>query len=158
MDKNEMEILNAKEKRNLDEKLEEKYGVRVLEDFVVLKTGRRKKLWVTNREVFKIPFSEVKVNSMGLYFGRITDRGIKPSIEGSQIIGETAEKNVVEVGEKGMWNFVRGFKVKKFEEKYKCEEGSYVIVKHKEDILGMAKLVSDGLKSVIPKGRKITSI
>ena len=92
---------------------------------------------------------------MGLYIGR-NDRGkIRLSVEGAQIVGKSAQKNICEIDD--VWNFLRGFDVSPTK-MIKCDDNEYVLVKYKTDIIGVAKLEGGTLKNILPKARKITSL
>jgi NOL1/NOP2/fmu family ribosome biogenesis protein len=151
-----MKILNKKEAAEIASKINEIYDSNInFDNFVVLLTGRENKIWLASRKIFEIKLENLKINSIGLYFGR-EDRGkFRLSVEGAQMIGKTAKKNICEIED--VWNFLRGFDVKPTKE-VNCNENEYVLVKYKEDILGIAKLQDGMLKSVLPKARKITSL
>ncbi|MCD6576288.1 MAG: hypothetical protein J7K73_03965 [Nanoarchaeota archaeon] len=151
-----MKVLNKKEIKEIVEKLNYTYNSKVdFSEFVVLTTGKENKIWLASRKIFDINLSELKINSIGLYFGR-DDRGkIRLSVEGAQIVGKTAKKNICEIED--VWNFLRGFDVTPTK-MTGCEDGNYVLVKYKNDVLGVAKLQDGILKNVLPKARKITSL
>ena len=151
-----MKVLNKKEIRGIAEKINSAYDSNVdFSEFVVLITSKENKIWLASRKAFEINLEELKINSIGLYFGREDKGKIRLSIEGAQIVGKTAKKNICEI--ENVWDFLRGFDVTPTK-KIDCKENQYVLVKYKEDTLGVAKLQDGVLKSVLPKARKITSL
>ena len=151
-----MKVLNKKEIKEIAEKLNSIYSSKVdFNEFVVLMTGRENKIWLASRKIFEINLEELKINSIGLYFGREDNGKFRLSVEGAQIVGKTAKKNICEI--KNVWDFLRGFDVAPTK-MINCEENQYVIVKYKNDILGVAKLQDGILKNILPKARKITSL
>jgi NOL1/NOP2/fmu family ribosome biogenesis protein len=152
-----MQVLSKKEIREIDVLLRECYNVEILKEFVVLKTSKENKIWITNKDVFELDIEKLRANSIGLYFGRVDNNRLRLSVEGAQIVGPHANKNIAELDEKSIWDFVRGFDVKpaRFDE---CSEGAYVLIKFKNNWLGIGKLENGTIKSVLPKSRKIISL
>ena len=153
-----MSVLAAKEVKMLERQLHELYGCTgVLDDCVVLKTGREEKIWIAPKSVFQIDMQRLRTQVLGLYFGRL-DRGVlRLSIEGCQIVGKTATRNVVEIEKQQLWDWLRGFDVPAGR-KFDAHEGVYVLVRLDEDWLGMGKLVGEKLQNVLPKSRKLISL
>lgn len=148
-------ILSKKEIRKIEEKLNKTYGCKLnLSGFVVLITSKEKKIWIASKDVFKKDLKKLRINSIGLYFGRFDKNKIRLSIEGAQIVGKDAKRNVCEIED--FWSFIRGFDVKP-KKKIKCSD-EYVIVKYKGDVLGIGKLKNDTLKNILPKSRRIISL
>ena len=149
-----MRILSKDEIKKIEEYIERVYGTKInLSEYLVLMSGSKEKIWLCNKKIADLPIENWRVNSVGLYFGRF-DRGkLRLSIEGAMIIN--AKKNVATI--KDWKEFVTGFDVEKFECS-KCEEGQYVIVKWRKDVLGIAKYYNKKLMNVLPKGRKIKKL
>ncbi|MDD5181765.1 MAG: hypothetical protein PHC66_01180 [Candidatus Nanoarchaeia archaeon] len=152
-----MRILNRREVEVFEAKIENIYGAKEsLREFTVLLSGKEDKIWIANKELYQIPLEKLRVNSVGLYFGRIDGGKLRLSVEGAGIIGLKAEKNVVELDEAHLWDFLRGFDIELKEKVPETKE--YVLVKHKNDFLGIAKLEGNTLKNALPKSRKIVSL
>jgi NOL1/NOP2/fmu family ribosome biogenesis protein len=152
-----MRILSRKETEVFEIKLENMYGVKdALRGFTVLLSGKDEKMWIANQELFQIPLEKLRINSVGLYFGRIDSGKLRISVEGTGIIGPKANKNVVELDDAHLWDFLRGFDIE-LKEKVP-ETKDYVLVKHKNDWLGIAKIEGNTLKNALPKSRKIMSL
>ncbi len=145
-------ILKRGEVEKIENYIEEVYGARIsLKNYVVLKTGKKERIWIVNREVLELPIEKLRINSLGLYFGRWDNGKIRLSIEGAMLI--KPERNFVKI--KDWKDFVRGFDIKV---KCNCENDQYVIVKYKEDTLGIAKYRDGVLENVLPKGRKLKKL
>jgi NOL1/NOP2/fmu family ribosome biogenesis protein len=153
-----MTVLTNKEKKELEKTLDENYGSSdVLTEFVVLKSGKEDKLWIAQKGVFQINTKGLRVQNVGLYFGRL-DRGVlRLSIEGAQLVAKTATKNIVELNKEQLWDFLRGFNVAATK-KTNTRDKSYVLVRFGTDCLGIAKLVGNELENVLPKSRKLISL
>ena len=145
--------MKSEEIKEIENKIKKTYGYEInLRKFVVIKTGNKERIWITNPKIVELNIEKLRVSSIGLYFGRI-DRGkIRLSIEGAMMINP--KKNWAEIED---WkNFTRGFDVKC--KCHECEENQYVIVKWKDYILGIAKYHNKELENIIPKGRKIKKL
>lgn len=152
-----MRILNTREKETFEIKIENAYGAKEsLKEFTVLLSGKDDKIWIANKELFQIPLEKLRINSVGLYFGRVDIGKLRLSVEAAGLIGPKATKNVVELKDEQLWDFLRGFDVELKENVPETKE--YVLVKHKNDFLGIAKLDGNTLKNAMPKSRKITSL
>ena len=148
-----MRILNKKEIREIERIVLDSYGVEIsLNNFAVLITGKENKIWLATKEIFEIDLDELRIQAIGLYFGRIDKGKLRLSVEGAQMIGEKAKKNVCEIND--VKSFLSGFDVKP-SKVINCEERAFVIVKNNNDILGIAKYENGLLKNVLPKSRRI---
>ena len=93
-----VKFLSNSEKDNLNRIFIESYGVRInTTDFEFFVTAKEK-VWVTTKKakimVKKLP----NPIYMGLMIGKLkTNNKIKLSIEGSQLIGNEANKNIIEI-------------------------------------------------------------
>ena len=145
--------MRSEEVKEIENKIEKVYGDKInLRKFVVIKTGKKERIWIINPNIVEIPLNKLRISSMGLYLGR-TDRGkIRLSIEGAMMINP--KKNWAEIED---WkDFTRGFNVKC--KCHECEENQYVIVKWNGLILGIAKYHNGELENIVPKGRKIKKL
>ena len=143
-----LKILNRKASKRLLERIENQWGA-TLEGEYVLLLNDRQKLYIVNREVFDIDNSKLRVNSYGIYFAD-TRNGIRLSVEGSQMIGPKAKKNIVELDEKEMKGWMRGEDIDKETD---CED--FVILKYGRDFLGTGKVSSGKILNFLPKTRRL---
>ena len=92
------------------------------------------------------------MHHLGLYIGKIESGEIRLSIEGSQLIGPTAKKNVLEITEKQVRNWLRGQNLET-----NSKQKAFVILKHKKDFLGSGKMKKGKVINSVPKIRRIKS-
>ena len=144
-----LKILNKKEIKNIFSLIEKQFGCKTNLDYVFL-INKKNKIYVVNKEVFDFDLTKLKINSLGLYFAQLKDNEIRFSIEGSQIIGPKAKKNVVELNEKEARNWLKGFDLDK-----KTKNNGFVIIKHKNDFLGCGKQVKEKILNYVPKNRRL---
>ena len=145
------EILDKKEHARIVSLLNEQFGFSSLGDFILIRSGKER-LWLTNRDVLETDFSRMRVETIGLYFGTTEKDGIRLSIEGSQIVGKQASRNVIDIDEKQLFMWLRGFDLD-----IPCES-DYVLLRHKNDFVGCGKRKSGGILNFIPKDRRIKSL
>ncbi|MHA1208383.1 MAG: methyltransferase RsmF C-terminal domain-like protein [Candidatus Freyarchaeota archaeon] len=86
----------------------------------------------------------------GVYFGRLEKDGLRLTIEGAQLIGETAKKNVIELDYDEAVKWMRG---EDFQ--LESEYQGYVVLKWKNYFLGCGKLKNGVVKNFVPKDRRI---
>ncbi|MEM5793829.1 MAG: hypothetical protein QXS48_03810 [Candidatus Aenigmatarchaeota archaeon] len=151
-------FLSREEVKELERILEKNYGAKIsLKDFGVAK-DKEEKIWLTSKEVLSFDFSKLKVNSLGFNFGKLKrNEKIHLTIEGSQIVGKSATKNIAILSEENVLKFMQGLDVKP-EKEINCEYHNFAIVKFKDKILGSSLLTEQGIKNMIPKSRRIPFI
>lgn len=142
-------ILNTKETKEMYGMLEHQFGCRVkLEHGFAINTKNR--VYAFNKEIFDVKIDSIRLNSLGMYFAEIANDEIRPSIEGSQIVGKYASKNVVELSEE---EALRIFKGEDLEKETNCE--GFVILKRENDFLGTGKVKGDRILNFVSKARRI---
>lgn len=147
--------LNSKEKKKIMQILKDNYGFDSELNYLFLFKEKKGKIYLLNKEFEDIDLETLKVDSLGVYFGTLMDKDkIRLSIEGSQIIGPNAKKNVFEINE-GMFKlWVRGYPIT-----INPDIEGFIILKHKEDYLGCGKyvLADDRIHNYVPKARRVMS-
>ena len=88
---------------------------------------------------------------MGLYFLNVS-KGLRLSIEGSQIIGKKATKNIHELGDNEIREWLKGYDLD-------CKGiNGYKLIKHKDDFYGVGFASNDKIKNFVPKYRRIKNV
>ena len=103
-------------------------------DHIFIKNNDEK-IYIINNSLKDFDFSKLRINSFGMYFGKIEKSGIRLSIEGSQLIGKQAKKNVLELNNSQLKEWVKGDEIK-----IDSGERGFVIIKNKEDYFGCGLL------------------
>ncbi|MBI2649850.1 hypothetical protein HYX04_00890, partial [Candidatus Woesearchaeota archaeon] len=146
----ELKILNNKEIKEIYKLIEKQWGAKLKLDYGFLKNNKNR-IFVVNKDISKIDFSKLRLNSVGMYFCEIDSKGIRLSIEGSQIVGQKAAKNVVELDEEETKRWFKGEDLEK-----ECKDCSgFVILKHKNDFLGNGKYANSKILNYVGKTRRI---
>ena len=93
----ELKFLNSRETKEIMELIEKQWGAKLKLDCTFVKNNKNR-IFIVNKEIKNIELEKLRINSVGMYFCGL-ENGIRLSIEGSQIIGQKAAKNVVEISE-----------------------------------------------------------
>lgn len=129
--------------------LEEKFGFSFGKEYEFFENNKGK-VYLINKDVRKLDFNSLKIDSIGLYIGRMQKDGFRPSIEGSQLLGKKAKKNVFELTLEQRYEWMTGKDLE-----VEGEEDRIVLVKYKEDFLGAGKIRGGELLNSVPKARRL---
>ena len=116
-------------------------------------------MYVISKNLGRIDFEKLRIDAQGLYFGELYDNRIRLSIEGCQIVGPSATKNLIDLDEKQMMEWVKGQDIE-----FTDTGKDFVIVRHlqkitgKYDILGCGKYKDGKLMNYVSKSRRLVVI
>ncbi|MCD6403279.1 MAG: hypothetical protein J7K98_03040 [Candidatus Aenigmarchaeota archaeon] len=145
-------IMSKKEVKEFLKKLKERFGFEdEMDEFVFVQT-KNGKIKILNKQVLSLNLEGLRVENVGLYFARWDGKEVRLSIEGSQIVGKKAKKNVLELSEDEAMEWMRG---KNLEVGERSVEEGFVILKHKDDFLGCGRYKNGRILSFVPKWRRI---
>ena len=164
----ELKILNNKEIKEILKLVEKQWGAKLKLDYGFLKNSKNR-IFVINKDIAKIDTSKLRLNSAGMYFCEIDNKGIRLSIEGSQIIGPKAKNNIVELNEEETKKWFKGEDLEK-----NCDDcKGFVILKstkikdfrdtknpkdflvNKNDFLGTGKYSNGKILNYVGKTRRV---
>ena len=109
-------------------------------------------------EIIRI-WTEMRVESIGLYFGKETEDETRLTLDAMHILKDQITKNIIEVnsGQEEQWFFGKDIELTEEQrEKYKDVQG-FVAIKSDGDIIGNGKISSDKkmISNFLPKERRI---
>ena len=107
-------------------------------------------LYIVSKDITKIDAQKLRINSVGLYFGEFRKGHVRVSIDGSQLIGPHAKKNVVELDKAERREWLRGTDLDKV-----TEADGFVIIKSGSDFIGSGKVKEGRILNFVPKGRRL---
>jgi NOL1/NOP2/fmu family ribosome biogenesis protein len=147
-------ILSKKDVEEVEKIIEKNYGsLPNLNNYISILT-RREKIWITTKEAFNLA-KKIKFNTIGLYIGKFKRNDkIHLSLEGMQFFAKDAKKNIIMVNEENMKKFMWGSSITEFE-KINCELNNFVLVKYKNDFIGLGILRENKVENLLPKSRRI---
>ncbi len=146
-----LSILNSKEIKGILKLIEIQWGAKLSLDCVFLKNSENR-IFIVNRDIEKVNLEKLRINSIGMYFCEIDRKGIRLSIEGSQIAGPKAEKNVVEISEGQAKSWLRGEDLE-----IEGDYSGFAIIKCNNDFLGNGKFKDGKILNYVNKGRRVNS-
>jgi NOL1/NOP2/fmu family ribosome biogenesis protein len=148
--KENYDYMPSRELKHFFRMIEEQYG-RVPDSFENLAFIRGKeRIYVINRDIEKVDMTNLRVNSMGLYIAEIKNEQLRLSIEGSQLIGPGATKNVCELTKEQLRKWFTGQDI--------SVDGQYegfVILKYENDYIGSGKFKEGLILNFVPKTRRL---
>ena len=157
-----LRILNSKETKEILSVLESQYGAdySVLLKSYVLLMNKDNKIFIVNKEFGMLDTSKVRINSLGMYIGELHNNQVRLSIEGTQLLGKDAKKNVFEISKEHERTWLRGKDIEVVHEntgflimRCKNDDG-----KDSEDFLGAGKVKNNRLMNFVSKNRRIGSV
>ncbi len=149
--------LNSRQKKQTVKLLQEQYGYTGTIDQVMFRQPKKDKLYLLTTAIDEIDFSGINIDTMGLYFATIVEGKIRLTIEGTQLIGPKATKNVIEITKEQMQNWLLGEKLEP-ENTELPAHGTFVILKHGTDYLGCGKISGRVISNYIPKTRYVHAL
>tara|TARA_Y100000034_G_C6857437_1_gene389868 strand:+ start:369 stop:821 length:453 start_codon:yes stop_codon:yes gene_type:complete len=145
-----LQFLNSKQIKHLKSLLESQFGYTDDLDYVVVKTNKNK-LYLANKSINEIDLTKLRINSMGVYFGELLETNeLRLSIEGSQIIGRKANKNIYELNDEQIKDWFKGIDLE-----IEDERNAFVIIKYNEDFCGCGKIKNKKLLNYVGKVRRV---
>ena len=148
----QLKILNSKEIKNIFELIEKQWGAKLKLDYAFLQ-NQKDRVFIVNRDISKINLEKLRINSIGMYFCEIDRIGIRLSIEGSQIVGPKAAKNIVEINEEQAKKWLKG---EDLEIEGKNLSG-FIILKHNNYFLGTGRFKEGKILNYVGKERRISA-
>lgn len=143
-----IEFLSGKEMKLILAFLKEHFGVN--EKFDLGWYLSKERLFCISRDIELINLKDFNVNAAGLYFGEWKNDELRLSIDGSQMIGSFASKNIVELSDEELLAWLRGEDLDK-----KVENQGLVLILHGNDFVGCGKVKEGKILNFVPKIRRL---
>jgi NOL1/NOP2/fmu family ribosome biogenesis protein len=148
--KKSLKALASKEKKQLLAQIKDQWNADFKPELVFF-INDKQKLYAVHKDIAKIDLSGARINSVGFYFGEQKKGELRLSIEGSQLIGPIAKKNVVEIDDDETLSWMRG---EDLDKEVGCS--GFVIIKHDKDYMGTGKCTQDNrILNFVPKARRL---
>jgi len=155
--KESMRILNSREKKEINARIRDQWGCEIDKDFVFL-LSNKDKLYISDKDIALIDMDRLRVDNLGMYVATVDDKGVRLSIEGAQLLGPKAKKNIVTIPSHLVKDWFKGKDVDLASSEIGLGDSEgFVILKNKDDgdFLGCGKITGRGLLNFIPKARRI---
>lgn len=151
MSRPNLKILNNKEIKKIKILLKEQYGFEEKLDYVFLQ-NEKDKIYITNKDISKVNLDNIKINTIGLYFGQLKEGKLRLSIDGSQLIGKYCKKNVAEIDNKKAIDWLKGQDIN-FDNSF--ESNIFIILKNGNDFIGCGKYSNGKILNFVSKPRRL---
>jgi NOL1/NOP2/fmu family ribosome biogenesis protein len=141
-------FLNSKESKEIVKKINEQWDADFsFEDFVL--KSSKDKIYIVSRDIENIDWQKLNIEQFGLYVAHISDKEeVRLSIEGSQLIGPKAKKNVIDIGKLSkLWMGGKDIP-------FKTSCTGMVIVKDGSDCLGCGKVMTKEVSVFDSEGKE----
>ncbi|MBD3361180.1 hypothetical protein GF358_00100 [Candidatus Woesearchaeota archaeon] len=147
--KSSLKILPSKEIKFFRKLIKDQWDADFVDDYAFLMSSKNK-LYIANKDIGRLNLEKLNINNVGLYFGEFRKDLLRLSIEGSQLIGPLAKKNVVEIPDVFVVPWLRGVDIA-----LKAEGENFVIIKNKNDFMGCGKITDEKILNFVPKARRL---
>ncbi len=152
-----MKILNQSEKREIEQKLQERFGIKKIPGILVKFGKERIYLFtgdISKEEILEINNAE-RIERLGVYFAKIIPKEpdkVRLSMEATQILGNQIKNHIFELTKSQAedWMHGRDLNLQLGESKK-----GFWIMKHIEDFLGTGKASIKKIGNYIPKNRRL---
>lgn len=148
----QLKILNSREIKEIYSLIEQQWGAKLKLDCAFLK-NQKNRVFIINKDISKIDLSKLRINSIGMYFCEVDKIGIRLSIEGSQIVGPKAAKNIAEITEEQAKKWLKGEDLE-IKGDYSC----FVILKHNDYFFGTGRYKEGKIMNYVGKERRISAV
>jgi NOL1/NOP2/fmu family ribosome biogenesis protein len=145
--------MSENEKKELEKIIEKNYGAKIDLSSFDCYINNRNEIYIVSKSVDEKLISIASY--VGMYFGRLKrNEKIQLSVEGSQIVGRLANKNIAIVDDENISRYMEGLECK-WSELVNCEVNNFVLIKNGNDFFGSGILREDKIESLVPKARRI---
>ena len=150
----ELNFLRSKEVKQLMKRVFEQWGadfMDLFQEYAFLKN--KDKVYIVSRAIAEVPFEKLRINNVGLYILEDRHDELRLSVEGSQLLGPKAAKNVVELSKEELVKWIKGNDLVK-----EGKNKGFVIIKHNKDFFGSGKFKDGRLLNFLPKIRRLSEV
>lgn len=147
-----LKILNSKEIKIILSLIEKQWGAELKPNYAFLQNAKNR-VFMVNKDISKINMEKLRINSIGMYFCEVDKIGTRLSIEGSQIVGPKAAKNIAEIDEEQAKKWLKGEDLE-----IKGNYSGFVILEYNGGFLGTGRFKEGKILNYVGKERRISAI
>ncbi|MBU0930178.1 MAG: hypothetical protein KJ623_03855 [Nanoarchaeota archaeon] len=146
-----LRVLNKKESLEIINRIIKQFDIKNLGlDYAFFQN--EDKIFLISKDLRKVDFQKLRINNLGLYFCTLAKNGIRLTIEGTQLIGDKANKNIIDIKENELVYWFNG------ENLVRKDIDGFVIIKYKNDFLGCGYGKEGIIINYIPKERRVKGL
>jgi len=143
-------VLNSKDVKVLLAWLKEHYGIKDLKFDAAFLKSTKDKIYMSTKKISELDAKNLRINLLGMYFAKEEHNGIRLSIEGSQLVGPKASKNVVDLSKEQIAEWIRGEDIT-----LQGDFKGFVIIRCGNDFYGTGNYKEGKILNYVPKERRI---
>ena len=152
-----LKIFNNKEKEEIEEILENQFGIKEINGMVLQRGAERLFLFqgsLNENQIYELE-QTIPVERIGIYFAKIMkDKDgktkIRLSIEGTQIFADSITKNIFELTDEQVEDWMKGRELQ-----IATGKKDFLVMKYKNNFLGTGKASENKISNFIPKNRRL---
>ncbi|MBU2616497.1 MAG: hypothetical protein KKB79_00765 [Nanoarchaeota archaeon] len=147
-----MRIVAMKDRERVVSELQERFGIKDVPGTMVMRGRERLYFYSGNFESWKLKKLEenVIIERVGVYFAKMVDDKIKLSIEGVSLLRNQITKNIFEMDDKSMDDWIRGRDLN-----IRTGLNGFLVMKNGNDFFGIGKASENKIGNFIPKSRRV---
>jgi NOL1/NOP2/fmu family ribosome biogenesis protein len=147
-----LKILNKKERKEILDLLENQFGIKKVNGIFLQRGAERIFIYQGSLEAHEITKLEetVPIERVGVYFGKFQNDMIRLSIDGVQLFQDQITKNIFELNEEQMQEWMMGRELN-----IETGKKAFLIMKYKDNFLGCGKASELKITNYIPKSRRL---
>lgn len=146
-----MKPLTSSDKKKIIEQLSEQFGITELPGLVIQFGKEKLRLYTGNlskEELYHLD-NEARIETIGLYFAKYEEDGIRLTLDGVRFLKAQITKNILEINDKEADEWLRGSDLD-----MKTQRG-WFILKNNDEFLGCGKSTGEKISNFMPKERRI---
>lgn len=147
-----LKILKKSEKREIENQLKGRFGIQEIPGTLIMKGKERLFLFSGNfdkKEIRKLE-NILWIERIGVYFAKFVDGTVKLSIEGVHFLKSQIKKNIFELEETQVEDWMKGQDLQ-----IKTGKKGFLAMKYKDDFFGTGKASEEKIGNFIPKSRRL---
>ncbi len=141
--------LNTKELKPMFKYIEDRWGVDLKGKFAFF-INAKDNVFLAGKDVGNIDLSNLRVNHIGYYVWEWRHNEARPSIEGSQLIGPLAKRNILKLNDGLFKLWIAGYDLQ-----FRYAEDGFVLMQHNDDFVGCGRSVDGKILNFVPKARRL---
>jgi NOL1/NOP2/fmu family ribosome biogenesis protein len=146
-----MKPLTSTDKKRIVEQLNKQFGITDL-PYLIIQFGKEKlRLYtgiLSKEELYHLD-NTARIETIGLYFAKYENDGIRLTLDGVQLLKSQITKNIIELNNKESDDWLRGNDLD-----IKTDYG-WKILKHENEFIGCGKSTGEKISNFMPKERRI---
>ncbi len=150
----ELNFLRSKEVKQLVKRINAQWGADfsdMMEEYTLFQN--KEKIYIVSRSIADVAFEKLRINNAGLYILEDKHNELRLSVEGSQMLGPKATKNIIELTKEELVQWLKGEDLDK-----QGDNQGFVIIKHNKDFFGSGKFKENRLLNFLPKIRRLNEV